>query len=158
MIRFLVIVAALAMPMGAQTAGSPGSCPIEVTGRVASIDPHKWVGFEAGPGLFIEVRNISGKGIQGYVFETAFMDPATRQNAGGRREHSAWKEPGKGVELAAGEGQELPKPYPLPKTASGSMAQYSFKVDLVIFDDGSKWGPGQLRSSMKMVTSLSATK
>jgi hypothetical protein len=79
------------------------------------------------------------------------LDPATRNKVGGHREHSTYKEPSKGAALTAGELKELMKPYPLPITPSGSIAQYSFKIDLVVFDDGSKWGPGQLIGSRKLL-------
>lgn len=158
MIRFVFIITTLTPLMSGQTAGGPETSPIEVNGRISQIDPRLSGGMEAGPGLFMKVHNTSTKAIQGYVYETFFVDPATGKKVGGHREHSVYKESSKGAVLTAGESKESAKPYPLPIMSSGSIAQYSFKIDLVIFDDGSRWGPGQLVSSQKLLANLSATK
>jgi hypothetical protein len=91
-LRTILIVAVLAQHALAQSAGAPESSPIEVRGLVSSIDPHEWAGFKAGPGLFMDVRNISGRNILGFAFETTFNNPES-----GRvmavREHGAFHLP-----------------------------------------------------------------
>jgi hypothetical protein len=154
-LRTFLIFAALAPVIGAQTAGAPETSPIEVTGQISQIDPQVWVGFDAGPGLFMSVRNVSARGIRGYVYETVFTDAGTGKRLG-QRQHSTYKKPSLGMALTAGAIVPSGKPYDVPAAPSGITAQYSFQVDLVIFDDGSTWGPGQLRLSKILLTRIAA--
>jgi hypothetical protein len=156
MLRTFLILAALAPVIGAQTATAPETPPIEVTGQISQIDSQVWAGFNAGPGLFMSVRNVSAHGIRGYVYETVFTDAETGKALSHSRQHSTYKRPSSGVALAAGAIDASGKPYEVPASQSGIPAQFSFKVDLVIFDDGSTWGPGQLRLSKTLLTRIAA--
>jgi hypothetical protein len=145
--RELFLWAALAPLICAQTAA-----PIEVMGHVAQIDT-QITGLKPGPGLFMTIRNVSGRSIQGFVYQTVFTDPSTGERLMCCSSHSEYKQPSLGVALAPGRSTDAPKPYHLPLTQSGSAAQYSFTVDLVVFDDGSTWGPGQLTASKQFLAS-----
>ena len=77
MLRTILILAVFAPHAFAQSASAPEGSPIEVTGLVSPINPQEWAGFKAGPGLFMTVRNTSGRNILGFAFETTFTDPET---------------------------------------------------------------------------------
>lgn len=143
MLRTILILAVLASLAPAQFANAPESPPVEVTGRVSPIDPHEWAGFKAGPGLFMKVRNTSGRNILGFAFETTFTNPETGKTMA-VREHSAFRPASRGISLPSGASTPNPKPYELPVTSSGIPARYFFTVDLVVFEDGTKWGPAKL--------------
>ena len=153
MLRTILILTVLAAHSFAQPAGAPESSPVEVRGLVSPIDPHEWAGFKAGPGLFMEVRNTSGRNILGFAFETTFTNPKTGKAMGGH-EHGAFRPASRGISLPSGGSKPNPKPYQLPVTSSGIPASYSFTVDLVIFDDGTTWGPAKLGTSHDLLVRL----
>ena len=157
MIRTILILAVLGGQALAQTAGAPESSPVEVTGLVAPIDPHDGAGLKAGPGLFMTVRNTSGRNILGFAFETTFTNPATGKVIGGH-EHGAFRPASRGISLPPGGSKPNPKPYQLPVTSAGTPAGYSFRVDLVIFEDGSTWGPAKLDVSQSLLKRLATEK
>jgi hypothetical protein len=136
-------------------AQTPG--PIEVTGSVSPIDTHKWVGFQEGPGLYMAVKNTSGRAVSGIVFETIFTDTASGARLPGRHEHTTYKSPENGILIAPNASMSEPKPYPLPVTPSGSAANYSFTVDLVVFEDGSTWGPAKTRAATQLLRRIGRT-
>ncbi len=147
----LAVLAPQALAQAVDTLERP---PIEVTGTVSPIDPHEWAGFKAGPGLFMKVRNLSGRNILGFAFETAFSDPETGRSIGTPREHGAFRPASRGISLPPDGSKPNPKPYQLPVTSSGVPARYSFTVDLVIFDDGTTWGPAKLEVSKALLVRL----
>jgi hypothetical protein len=151
MLRSCLTVLALLPIISAQTP-STDPVPIEVTGKISAIDTQVWQGFSQGPGLFMTVQNVSGRGIQGYAFETTFTDPASGERVGPRRSHSTYKQPSLGVALAPGAKQEAPKPYPVPITSYGVPGNHSFNIDLVVFEDGTTWGPGKSRSAKQLLS------
>jgi hypothetical protein len=153
MLRSCLTVLALLPIISAQTP-STDPVPIEVTGKISAIDTQVWQGFKEGPGLFMTVQNVSGRGIQGCAFETIFTDPASGERVGPHRSHSAYKQPSLGVALAPGSKQEVPKTYPLPITASGVQSSYSFNIDLVVFEDGTTWGPGKSPSAKHLLSQI----
>jgi hypothetical protein len=146
--------AVLASRALAQPTNVSESSPIEVTGLVSQINPQEWAGFKAGPGLFMTVRNVSGRNILGFAFQTTFTDPESGKAMPGTREHSAFRPASRGISLPSGASKPNPKPYQLPVTSSGVPARYSFTVDLVIFDDGTKWGPAKLDVSEAVLMRL----
>jgi len=150
MLRTILILAVFAPHAFAQSASAPEGSPIEVTGLVSPINPHEWAGFKAGPGLFMKVRNISGRNILGFAFKTTFTNPETGKTMA-VREHSAFRPASRGGSLPADASKPNPKPYELPVTSSGMPASYSFVVDLVIFGDGTTWGPAKLEVSEAML-------
>ena len=157
MLRTFLILAVLVPQALSQSAGGPENSPIEVTALVSPIDPHDWAGFKAGPGLLMKVRNISGRNILGFAFETTFSNPKTGK-AMAAREHGAFRPASRGISLPSGGSKPNPKPYQLPLTSSGTPARYSFTVDLVIFDDGTKWGPAKLDVSEALLMRLATEK
>jgi hypothetical protein len=154
MLRTILILAVLAPHALAQPASTTESSPIEVTGVVSPIDPHEWVGFKPGPGLFMKVQNMSGRNILGFAFKTTFTNPETGKGMAAPREHGAFRPASRGISLPSGASKPNPKPYQLPVTASGVPARYSFTVDLVIFEDGSRWGPAKLEVSEALLMRL----
>lgn len=150
MLRWCLTVLVLLPVISAQTP-STDPAPIEVTGRISAIDPQVWPGFNNGPGLFMTVQSASARGIQGYVFETTFTDPANGERVE-HRLHSTYKRPSLGVALAPGAKQDVGKPYPVPITAGGVPSDYSFTVDLVIFDDGTTWGPAKTIGAKQLLS------
>ncbi len=153
MLRSFLPVLAFLPIIGAQTP-SKDPIPIEVTGKISAIDTQVWHGFREGPGLFMTVQNVSGRGIQGYVFETTFTGPAGGERLGPHRSHSTYRQPSLGVALAPGAKQDLPKPYPVPMTSYGLPVNYSFNVDLVVFEDGTTWGPGKSPSAKQLLSRI----
>lgn len=99
------------------------------------------------------VKNVSGRGIQGYAFETTFTDPASGERVE-HRLHSTYKPASLGVGVAPGAKQDEVKPYPVPLTASRVQANYSFAVDLVIFDDGTTWGPAKTQAGKQLLAKI----
>jgi len=90
------------------SAGAPESSPIEVTGLVSPIDPHQWIRFKAGPGLFLELRNISGRNILGFALETTFTNPETGKAMAAPREHGAFRPASRGILLPSGANKPNP--------------------------------------------------
>jgi len=154
MLQTILILAVLAPHAPAQSASTPESSPIEVTGLVSPIDPQESAGFKTGPGLFMEVRNISGRNILGFAFETTFTNPETGKAMAAPREHGAYRPASRGISLPSGASKPNPKPYQLPVTSAGTPARYSFTVDLVIFEDGATWGPAKLEVSQALLVRL----
>jgi hypothetical protein len=158
MLRTVTILVVVASHAFAQPAAVLDSSPIEVTGVVSPIDPHEWAAFKAGPGLFMKVRNISGRNILGFAFETKFINPETGKAMAAPREHGAFRPASRGISLPPGASKPNPKPYQLPVTSSGMPAEYSFTVDLVIFEDGTRWGPAKLEVSQALLLRLASEK
>jgi len=144
MLRISTLLLAFLPAIGAQTPP-----PIEVTGNISPIDPQVWAGM-SGPGLFMTIQNTSGREIQGFAFATDFNDPQSGRHLPPSREHNAYKPPANGVLLAANGKVSEPKPYPVPISA-GAPASYSFTVDLVIFGDGTTWGPAKTRAAQQLL-------
>jgi len=157
MLRTILILAVLVPHALAQPAGVPESPAIEVTGVVSPINPHEWRGFRAGPGLFVTVRNLSGRNILGFAFQTTFTNPANGKVMD-VREHAAFRPASRGISLPSDASKPNPKPYQLPVTALGWAANYSFKIDLVIFSDGTTRGPAKLVVSQNLLLRLAQEK
>jgi hypothetical protein len=153
MLRSCLTVLALLPIISAQTP-STDPVPIEVTAKISAIDTQVWQGFMEGPGLFMTVQNVSGRGIQGYAFETTFTDPASGERVGPHTSHSTYKQPSLGVALAPGAKQEVPRTYPVPITASGVPSNYSFNIDLVVFEDGTTWGLGKSQAAKHLLSRI----
>jgi hypothetical protein len=158
MLRTILILTVLVPHALAQSTGAPKSSPVEVTGLVSPIDPHEWAGFKTGPGLFMKVRNTSDRNILGFAFETAFTNPQTGKAMAEPREHGAFRPASRGISLPSGASKPNPKPYQLPVTSLGMPAKYTFTVDLVIFDDGTTWGPAKLEVSKTLLLRLAQEK
>jgi hypothetical protein len=153
MLRSCLTVLALLPIISAQTP-STDPAPVDVTGKISAIDTQVWQGSREGPGLFMAARNISGRGIRGYAFETIFTDAGSGERVGPRMSHSTYKEPQLGVALTPGAQQDLVKPYSVPITESGIPAIYSFNIDLVVFEDGSTWGPGKTQAARQLLSRI----
>ena len=153
MLRSCLTALAILPIVGAQTPFTD-SAPIDVIGKISAIDTQVWQGFREGPGLFMTVRNISGRGIRGYAFETIFTDAASGERVGPRMSHSTYKEPQLGVALTPGAQQELAKPYSVPITEGGKPTIYSFNIDLVVFEDGSTCGPGKTQAARQLLSRI----
>ena len=160
MLRACLIALLLLPVLNAQTprtAKPTEKVPIEFTAKISPVDPQKWVGFPEGPGLFMTVENVSGRGVQGYVYETVFTDPASGQRVE-HLTHSTNKPPSLGVLLEPGAKTDAPKPYHVPIAPSGLQASYSFVVDFVVFEDGSTWGTDMTQDAKKLARIRAALK
>jgi hypothetical protein len=144
MLRISTLLLVFLPAIGAQTLP-----PIEVTGYISPIDAQVWAGM-SGPGLFMTIQNTSGREIQGFAFDTVFADPQSGKHLPPNHEHSAYKPPANGVLLAVNGKMSEPKPYPVPISA-GAPAIYSFTVDLVVFGDGTTWGPAKTRAAQQLL-------
>ena len=152
MLRTVLILAALVPAVGAQTPPAERA-PIDITGKVSAIDPQLWPGFSTGPGLFMTIQNVSARGIQGCVYETFFTSPKSGRHLE-RREHSAYRPPSLGGLLPPGANMAVDKPYQIPMAAPGIAANYSFNVDLVVFEDGTTWGPAKTGAAKQLLSRI----
>ncbi len=96
------------------------------------------------------VQNVSGRGIQGYAYETTFTDPVSGERVE-HLTHSTYKQPSPGMALVPGAKQDVVKPYPARIKANGVPANYSFNVDLVVFEDGTTWGPAKTQAAKHLL-------
>src|SRR5580704_5593055 len=122
MFRPLLVIVALLPVIGAQTP-STEPVPMSVIGYVT------WP-ITSGPELSMTVQNSSARGIQGYLYEVIFTDPETGKQVSKSESIGCYRWPG--VELAAGSETHVVKPVPI--TARGIPANYSFNIDLVFLD------------------------
>lgn len=129
--------------------------PIEVIGRIAPLDPEtsKRSGRD-GPGVYTTVKNTSGRDVQAFAFSVVFTDPQSGKPVEGQRERSEYQPPSDGVLLAANASEHERKPFPIPPTASGALASYSFDIDLVVFEDGTTWGPAKTRTAKELLEQI----
>jgi hypothetical protein len=142
--RLSVLTFALALPLWAQV-------PIQIETHMATVNDPGLTGQNVPvTGLFLEPCNVSNKNVIGYSVGARFVDPSTAANAKGlgRHERMATRQTNP---LRPGDCDcKNSKPIVIPKTALGVLAEPNVTLDLVVFDDGTIWGPGQLRSSEEL--------
>lgn len=149
MFRAFLILGTFVLVLGAQDPQTVPS-PVEVTGKISSVDSQTSPEFGDKPGLFMTIKNVSSRDIQAYTIEAIFTDPQTGTRIE-HQTHSARKLPTLGPLITAGAQMEGPKPYSAPRTAAGSDAKVSFNIDLVVFEDGTTWGPGNTRAAKELI-------
>jgi hypothetical protein len=140
---------ALVLPLSAQSNNDSSPAPIEIVSRISSVDAHQLTG-ENGTvsGLFLEVHNVSSKNVIGYSLDVKFVDPSTNTNIKGSHGRMASRQ---GNPLHPGDCDcSNAKPIVIRVTASGVLAEPKLTVDLVVFDDGTTWGAGQLPAARQL--------
>jgi hypothetical protein len=102
---------------------------------------------EPGPAISIEATNVSAKAILGYVISVAFYDSKknTQIHTLTNLEASALKRRNN-QSLPPGSSW-LSQPKHIPWTSDGNNSQASVDIDLVIFIDGTTWGPAKTARS-----------
>jgi len=124
--------------------------PILVQGRIVAILPVQASEF----GLVTKVQNTSTRDIKTVVLRVTFSNPTNGQKIG-RSFRLLGDDGGKGFLLKAGTEVDLwQKPMQIPNNSFGAGVQFSIVVDLVVFGDGSKWGPATLGVSQKILAGL----
>jgi len=116
------------------------------------------------PGLSLRVRNTSARSIRAYSILITFTNPTNGTNMGRHvkticvpsSQSEKYILPGHSD--SSGALNSKFKPIALPTTDAGVPAQYAFSVDLVIFDDGTEWGPAKMRESVKLRQVANQTK
>ena len=112
---------------------------------------------EAEPGgqardvLGLEVRNTSSRRVRGFAVCVNFTDGETGapttylcQNIlkATKEGEARYQFPGDTLSVRS---------IPIPRNASGVPDRPAVKVDIVVFDDGSSWGPGKSRASLRLI-------
>ena len=103
--------------------------------------------------MAVEVTNESATPIRGYLFNTSFFDPAT----GARIRRFSTKEletHGNPTDYLATGSAWVADPRPFSYLPDGTLASYEIRVDLVVFADGSTYGPKKSQESDEVLGML----
>jgi len=128
-----------------------GPCPLEVTDAPASANP--------SPGFHLQVRNISAThSILAYTLAIRYIDPDTNK-AGMGGSHGAifMNQDGTPRPLAPGQKSTADN-RSTNKSASGKPLVPKVTVDLVVFEDGSIWGPAQTEGAKRQLVTIQTFK
>lgn len=96
--------------------------------------------------LAAEATNVGGTPIRGYVFTESFFDPVT----GNRLRQVTTKEletQGNSSDFLAPGATWVAGARKFSRSADGALARYTITLDLVVFADGSRFGPKRSRES-----------
>jgi hypothetical protein len=134
-----------------ESAGGPPPLEVMATLSSAGLGGTK-------PGLRLSVKNVSTKNVLAYALRLHFTDPETGAGMGS----GAHTEFGKGLNgvpryLLPGEVASSPRAQSLPVTANGAPAKYTLSVDLVVFGDGSTWGPASSAAAVQLWKQVQAS-
>jgi hypothetical protein len=153
--RLILVALTLAVPLWPQSNHSDPA-PMQIVTRTAAVDAFEITARNpSGMGLFLEVHNTSGKNVVGYALGVKFLDPSTNASFQGAGSHQRMVARQAGRPLHPGDCDcSHSKPIVLPKTPSGAVAKPEVTLDLVVFDDGTTWGSGQLQSSRPLLRKL----
>jgi hypothetical protein len=151
----LPLLALTLIPIWSQS-NDPGPAPLQIVTRTAAARGSELPGqSNSGIGLFLDIHNTSGKNVAGYALGVKFLDPSTNATVKGAGSHQKWVARQAGNPIHPGDCDcSQPKPIMLPKTPSGAVAEPKVTLDLVVFDDGTTWGAGQLQSSQQLLRKL----
>lgn len=97
--------------------------------------------------LRLQVENISKKCILGYVVQAQFSGPGGGNHLSRVTRVLRVQQNGKPHYLAPGEKDDLTGEVP-------PGLHYALTVDLVVFEDGSRWGPARLRDSTVLLQQI----
>ena len=151
--RRSVLSLALTLPLWSQSNSDSSPAPVQIVTRTAS-----FVTGQDGPvtGLFLDIHNTSSKNVIGYSLGVRFVDPSTNANVKGSHERMAARQ---ASPLRPGDCDcSNSKPIVIKKTSSAVLAEPKVTLDLVVFDDGTTWGAGQLLSSRRLFKELGVTR
>jgi hypothetical protein len=164
MFRLVLVISALLPIVGGQTPATD-TTPLEVTGYISPVDRQAWPGFTSEYGIFVTIRNTSGRGIRGYVWQMIVTDPDTGKPTSRTETMFQYQSPSLrgapapgsgGVLLVPSAETHLTKPYPVTLGGSGTLPHYSFNVDLVFFEDGTTWGPARSYAAKTWLAQIAA--
>jgi len=102
------------------------------------------------PAIVMNVANVSGKCLRGYVVVVKFKEADGHTTQGHSRLALAMDKESNLSCFPPGAVKHWGNPLVRPKDSSGELAQYSATIDLVIFEDGSEWGPGKAPDSDRL--------
>jgi hypothetical protein len=110
------------------------------------------------PGIVLNIKNTSGKNVLAYALQFRYTNPATGK-AMGSGGHSVLRQGTNGTPkyLAPGQTDTSLKARSLPRTSYGVAATYVISVDLVVFEDGSQWGPASSRDAQQLLQRIQAS-
>jgi len=131
---------------------TPKASPVTPDGSSQSTTPIVAVPRPVGSGkIEVDVTNSSAKPIRGYVIDISFYRVSDGQPIS-KHTRTALMAGVAGIPgpLMPGETQRALKPIPVPQ-AGGKLARYRIAIDLVMFSDGTHWGPINLRESDRLV-------
>jgi hypothetical protein len=132
-----------------------GPAPIEITGTQTIAPTNGAPDGPSGPALALQVKNVSTKSILAYSIQILFTNPETGKVGSKRGSSTTFIDPsGQSHPMLPGAIENWPKPAPFPRIAAGIAMQYTSSVDLVIFDDGTTWGPGTAVGSQQMLQNV----
>jgi hypothetical protein len=156
--RLILLALALTLPTWPQGTDSVPS-PMQIVTRTAAVNAFEiTVKNPSGMGLFLELHNTSGKNVAGYALGVKFLDPSTNASFQGAGSHQRMVARQAGNPLRPGDCDcSHSKPIVIPKTPSGAVAEPKVTLDLVVFDDGTTWGSGELQSSRQLLKKLGVT-
>ena len=112
----------------------------------------------SGKGIDLHIRNESQREVVGAVIGIEYVDPATGKTVF-RASGSFIKatEDKKLLSLHPGEETTI-RTGPPKTTASGGQTEPRLSLDIVVFDDGTQWGPAKLTSSAQLANQIRAMK
>jgi len=150
-LRRTLLALALTLPAWSQSKDS-GPAPLQIVTRTAAVDASGFAGKNNSTiGLFLDIHNVSGKNVAGYVLDVKFVDPSTNTILrGAGHERMAARETGDPMR-PGGCDCSNPKPIMLRKTPAGAVSEPKITLDLVVFEDGTSWGAGELVSSQQLL-------
>jgi hypothetical protein len=109
------------------------------------------------PGVRLTVKNVSVKNVVAYSVRVFYVNPQTGAKMGAG-DHSTFHH---ADVLAPGRSETSPKVTSLPRSTEGVTATYTTSpdssVDLVVFDDGTYWGPVSSRAAQALWQRLEAS-
>ncbi len=154
----LTLLALMLIPIWSQS-NDPGPAPLQIVTRTVAVDASEFTGKAnkntSSIGLFLDIHNISSKNVSGYALGVKFLDPSTNATFKGAGSHQRMAARRAANLLHPGDCEcSHAKPIMLPNTPSGAVAEPQVTLDLVVFDDGTTWGAGQLQSSQQLLREL----
>jgi hypothetical protein len=135
----------------AVTASQDGPAPLEITAT-----PTTALNNPSIPALSLQIKNVSTKNILAYSYHIQFTDSATGigMGRGGSSTTLINTNTDQANPMLPGAITRQPRPEVPPRNPTGIVPGYSISVDLVIFDDGSTWGPGTAPLSARLLQNV----
>jgi hypothetical protein len=131
----------------ATAANTSGPAPLEVAATSAGAGRDG-----TRPGYVLSIKNLSPKNVMGYSVQMHFTSSVTGKGMGSSG-HSSFANPltGKPHYLQPGQTETSKRAIPFPQDASGATPNYTISVQLVVFEDGSTWGPASSNGAQQLL-------
>lgn len=101
-------------------------------------------------GIFLTRQNVSTQPIRGYVIDIQFKDATGKSLGDIVRSAMKISKDGEPLYLLPGQSEQDHKPVPIKVDASGAPGSHGTVLDLVVFADGTTWGPGKTPQAAKL--------